>query len=144
MTTTAETNGRFRVRDEALKIEEKAAAAKESLLKTKGVVEVAVNKLVGSILVLFDKTKVKAEQLFTKLGECLGINIARVKKGLSCFNRTITGRKARRIVKFSMIGAGVTTLTLLAYSEDKHAIAGMVWVSLMVAHLYQNKRTLFK
>lgn len=141
--TTAEAQGRIRFRDELLKVEEKAATAKESLLKTKGVVEVAINQRVGSLLVLFDKSKVMADHLLLRLAECLGIDPARIKAGLTRVSRTVTSRRARRIVKLGMLGAGITTLTLLAYSEKGHAIAGGIWVSLMGAHLYQNRRTLF-
>lgn len=144
MNTTKAHNARFRFRCESLKLEERANAVKDALTKTKGVVEVAVNKRVGSLLVVFDQAKVQAEDLFCKIARCLGLEPEQVKSKLSSFNRAITGKKGRRIVKRGMMAAGITALSLLTVSHDKHAIAGAVWLSLIATHLYQNKRTLFQ
>jgi len=136
-------HARFRFRCESLKMAEKANAVRDSLSKTKGVVKVAVNKRVGSLLVCYDQTKAKVEQLFQNVASSLGIDVNEVKRKLSSVNRAIVGRTSRRIVKRGMLGAGIATLALLAYSEKKHAISGSIWVGLMAVHLYQNKRTLF-
>lgn len=143
MTATTMEHARFRFRCESLKIEERADAVKEALAKTKGVVEVAVNKRVGSILVLFDQAKVGADKLFCSIATSLGLKPEEVKSKISSFNRAITGRTARKVVKRGLLGAGITTIALLAYSEKAHVVAGSVWLTLMAAHLYQNKRTLF-
>ena len=143
MSTTTEHHARFRFRCEPLKLEERANAVKDALSKTKGVAEVAVNKRVGSLLVLFDLGKVQAEQLFTTIARCLGLEPEQVKDKLTSFNRTITGKKGRQVVKRGMMAVGITTLTLLTVSEDKHAMAGVVWLSLIATHIYQNRRTLF-
>lgn len=143
MKTTTEHHARFRFRCESLKLEERANAVKDALSKTKGVAEIAVNKRVGSLLVLFDRGKVQAEQLFSTIARCLGLEPEQVKNKLTSFNRTITGKKGRRVVKRGMMVAGITALSLLTVSEDKHAMAGVVWISLIAAHIYQNRRTLF-
>ncbi|MCT4535923.1 HMA2 domain-containing protein [Halodesulfovibrio sp.] len=143
MSATTVEHARFRFRCESLKIEEHANAIKESLAKTKGVVEVAVNKRVGSILVLFDQAAVSADKLFCKIAEGLGLEPEQIKSKLSSFNRAVIGRSGRRVVKRGLLCAGATTLALLAFSEKGHAVAGGVWLTLMAAHLYQNKRTLF-
>ena len=143
MSTATATQERFRFRCKSLRIDDKAAEVKESLLKTKGVIELAINKRVGSVLVIFDKAKTSAETLFVKIAESLGVDVQKVKDGLSRFSRTVSGRKGRRIVKRGMMGAGVAAIGLLAYSEKGHAISGGVWLTLLAAHLYQNKRTLF-
>ncbi|MFA9395725.1 MAG: HMA2 domain-containing protein [Halodesulfovibrio sp.] len=143
MSTTTKHHARFRFRCESLKLEERANAVKDALSKTKGVAEVAVNKRVGSLLVLFDQGKVQAEQLFSTIARCVGLNPEQVRNKLTSFNRTITGRKGRRVVKRGMMAVGITALALLTVSEDKHAIAGVVWLSLIATHIYQNKRTLF-
>lgn len=141
MNTTAH-HARFRFRCESLKLEERANAVKDALTKTKGVAEIAVNKRVGSLLVLFDQAKVQAEQLFSTIARCLGMEPEQVKNKLSSFNLAVTGKKGRRAVKRGMMAAGVTTLMLLTVSEDKHAMAGVVWLSLIATHIYQNRRTL--
>ena len=143
MSTTTEHHARFRFRCESLKLEERANAVKDALSKTKGVAEIAVNKRVGSLLVLFDRGKVQAEQLFSTIARCLGLEPEQVKSKLTSFHHTITGKKGRRVVKRGMLAAGITALSLLTVSDDKHAIAGVVWLSLIAAHIYQNKRTLF-
>lgn len=141
MSTTIH-NARFRFRCESLKLEERANAVKDALTKTKGVAEITINKRIGSLLVLFDQAKVQAEQLFSTIARCLGMEPGQVKNKLSSFNLKITSKKGRRVVKRGMMAAGITTLMLLTVSEDKHAIAGVVWLSLIAAHLYQNRRTL--
>ena len=135
-------HARFRFRSESLKIEETANTVKNSLLKTKGVATVAINKRVGSLLVYFDQTKVKAEKLFGTIASKLGIDVAEVKNKLSSFHRSISGRQGRKVVKRGLMGAGAASLGLLAFSEKGHAIACGVWLSLLAIHLYQNKRTL--
>jgi len=142
MNTTAAQHARFRFRCESLKFEEHAHAVKNALAKTKGVAEVAVNKRVGSVLVLFDRAKIQAEQLFSTIITSLGLAPEEVKEKLHELNRTISGRKGRRFIKRGLMGAGLLTLGLLTVSEKGHAIAGGVWLTLLAAHLYQNKRTL--
>lgn len=143
MSTTAVHHARFRFRCESLKLDERADAVKSALTKTKGVAEVAINKRVGSVLVLFDRAKVQAEQLFSTIVASLGLDPEEVKEKLRELNRAVSGRKGRRIIKRGLMGAGLVTLGMLTISEKGHAIAGGVWLTLLAAHLYQNKRTLF-
>lgn len=140
MSTLIETQERFRFRCKSLCIEEKVAAVRASLANTKGVVEVTVNKRVGSLLVLFDKAKVNAETLFLKVAEDLGIDRQKFRDE---FSRKFSRRAGRRGVKQGMLGAGLLSLALLAYSGKAHALVGGVGITLLAAHLYQNKRTLF-
>ena len=139
----ATAQGRIRYRSDSLKIKEKAESVKDTLEQTAGVIKVSVSKRVGSVLIFFDKAKIKAEQLLKKVAECLHINTEKITVCLRQLNSKITGRTGRRVVKRGMLGAGVVTLGLLMYSDDWHAVGGVVWASLMAVHLYQNKRTLF-
>ncbi|SIN99023.1 HMA2 domain-containing protein [Halodesulfovibrio marinisediminis] len=141
--STTTYHSRFRFRCESLKFDEKAKAVKEALTKTKGVVEVAVNKRVGSLLVIFDHAKIRAEQLFSTIASSLGMDPEQVKDKLRSVSQAINSKRGRRYVKRGLLGAGVITLSLLTISEDAHAFSGVIWLSLMATHIYQNRRTLF-
>lgn len=135
-------HSRFRFRCESFKLDEKAQAVKEKLQKTKGVAKVAVNKRVGSLLVIFDHAKVCAERIFETIASSLGIDPNIVKSKLRSVSQAINSKKGRRYVKRGLLGAGTITLSLLTISEDAHAVSGVIWLTLMATHIYQNRRTL--
>jgi copper chaperone CopZ len=136
--------GRIRFRNEALKVAEFAYAVRDSLLEVKGVAQVQINRRIGSILVLFDRTKVTAEGILTRIAESLGIDVEKVKNGASDVKKALTSREGRRYVKRGMLVSLATALGVLVVSERAHVAAGVVFVHLLALHLYQNKRTLLK
>jgi len=138
------TAGRIRFRHGALKVGEKATALRDSLLDAKGVLDVQINKRVGSALVLYDKAKLKLENVLNVIAEALGIDMEKVRAGVSRLSQKVNSRKGRRYVKRGMMGAGVTSLALLTFSETGHAVAGSVMLACAAVHLYQNRRTLMK
>lgn len=140
----AAAQGRIRFRNEALKVAEFGYTIRDSLLELKGVMQVQVNKRIGSILILFDKTKVSADKILNRIAESLGVDMAKVKKSVGDMQKALTGKKGRTYVKRGMMAALGTALGVLLISEKWHAIAGAAFVSMLALHLYQNKRTLLK
>ncbi|CCH50186.1 HMA2 domain-containing protein [Pseudodesulfovibrio piezophilus] len=136
--------GRIRFRNEALKVADFGYKVRDSLLEVKGVIQVQVNKRVGSILILFDKTKITAENILTKIAEGLGIDMNKVKANMASAQKTLNGRKARRYVKRGLAASLIAAIGIVYYSERWHVVAGSAFLSLLGMHIYQNRRTLAK
>lgn len=141
---TAAAQGRIRFRNEALKAAEFAYTVRDALLEVKGVLQVQVNKRIGSMLVLYDKTKISAENILNKIADALGVDMEKVNKGVQNMRKALTGPKGRRYVKRGMFASLAAALGIVCFSEKWHVAAGIVFVHLLAAHLYQNKRTLMK
>jgi copper chaperone CopZ len=142
MNAAATTEGRIRFRNEALKVAEFGYAIRDSLLEAKGVMQVQVNKRVGSILILFDKTKISAEKILNKIAEAIGVDMTKVKAGVNNMNKALTGRKGRRYVKRGLMATITTAIGVVYFSEKLHVVAGIGFLTLLAMHVYQNKRTL--
>lgn len=136
--------GRIRFRNEALKVAEFGYAVRDALLEIKGVVQVQVNKRIGSILILFDKAKVSADSILTKLAEALGVDMSKVKENAAKVKKSFIGIKGRRYVKRGLLASIAAALGIVYFSEKWHVAAGVVFVHLLALHLYQNKKTLMK
>ncbi len=134
------TPGRIRLRNKALKAEELAYTLRDQLLEVRGVVQVQINKRIGSILILFDKAKTNAEKILCDLAGVLGIDREKIKKTIN----TITGKKARQYVKQGMLVTLGIGLGAALFSEKWHIAFGLVFTKLVALHLYQNRRTLMK
>jgi hypothetical protein len=136
--------GRIRFRDEALMVAEVAYAIRDSLLEVKGVVQVEVNKRIGSILVLYDRSKTSGENILKRIAESLGVDVERVKDRARSAQKALTSAKGRRYVKRGMMASMAGALGVVAFSEKWHVAAGAVFVPLLALHMYQNKKTLMK
>lgn len=140
----AATQGRIRFRNESLKVAEFGYTLRDALLEVKGVVQVQVNKRIGSILILFDKTKISADKILNTIAGALGVDMSKVKNGISNANKALTGRKGRRYVKRGLMASIATALGIVYFSEKWHVVAGITFVHLLALHLYQNKKSLMK
>jgi len=136
------TNGRVRVRHGALKGSSTAGEIRGKLLEMKGVLDVQINRRVGSLLVMYDKAKISLERILNKVAEVLHVDLAALKSRMSQANKALTGVKGRRYVKRGMLGALGTAMVALVWTERYHVVAGGVFLGLLGLHLYQNKRTL--
>ena len=140
----AAAQGRIRFRNEALKVAEFAYTIRDSLLEVKGVVQVQVNKRIGSILILFDKSKVSADKILNQIAETLGVDMTKVKTGVKDMQKALTSRKGRKYVKRGLMATIAAALGIVYFSEKWHVVAGVTFIHLLALHLYQNKRTLMK
>ncbi|SOB60120.1 conserved protein of unknown function [Pseudodesulfovibrio profundus] len=142
--SAAAAHGRIRFRNEALKVAEFGYGVRDALLEVKGVVQVQVNKRIGSILILFDKTKVSGEKILSKIADSLGVDMKKVKANISSMQKSLTGKKGRTYVKRGLMASIAAALGIVYFSEKWHVAAGVVFVHFLALHLYQNKRTLLK
>ncbi|WP_029896090.1 HMA2 domain-containing protein [Desulfohalovibrio reitneri] len=141
---TAATTGRVRFRNEALKVAEVAYSIRDSLLEAKGVLQVEVNKRIGSLLVLYDRGKTSAEQVMGKIATTLGIDVEKVKNRARNAGKALKSAKGRRYVKRGMMASLGGALAALTVSENWHVVGGSVFLGFLTLHLYQNQRTLAK
>lgn len=138
------TQGRLRLRSGALKVEDVAREARERLLDLKGVLEVQVNRRVGSLLVFYDKARIGAEALLARVAELLHVDLERLKAGVARADKALRTPEARRAVKRGMAGALVLAVGALAVSGKAHAGAGALFLALAGVHVFQNRRTLLR
>lgn len=144
MTEKQCTMGRFRFRHHALKVGDVTLDLRDKLLEIKGVLDVEVNKRVGSLLVLFDKTKTSLKNILEKIAATLGLPIEKIYSGANSAQKALTSKKARSLTKKGLMVSGVATLGALAFSEKTHVIAGLTCLGIVSLHVFQNRKTLFK
>jgi len=137
-------SARVRFRCKSLRIDEKILAVKKLLLETQGVLEVAFNKRIGSVLVIFDKTATSAEQIVQKITKSLNIDLEKIQESLKNTHKSFFSKRARTLVKRTMMTAGAASIFALFYSGGKHIFYGRIWLTAMMLHAYQNKRTILK
>ena len=142
--TAGTASGRIRFRNEALKVAEFGMTVRDALLEAKGVLEVQVNRRIGSLLVIFDKSRINAEKILTRIADALGVDLDKMKKQAQQLQRTISGRDARKYVKRGLLASLGLALGVVFLSEEWHVAAGTAFVGLLAAHLYQNRRTLMR
>ena len=135
-------DGRIRFRHRALKDEGRATVMHDRLHELKGVHEVSINRRIGSLLVIFENTEVSADVVLKAVGKVLRINSVRFKDELQKLDRTMSSQAGRRYVKRGMLTALGTAFFLLLLADDYHPLGGAAFVTLLAAHLYQNRRTL--
>ncbi|MCG8564363.1 MAG: hypothetical protein MI747_04690 [Desulfobacterales bacterium] len=133
--------GRFRLRNPLLKTGEIGDTLVEQLRATQGVLEVKLNRCVGSILVIYDRVKTRAASILDRVSQETGINCGKwVKKG----SRILGTKTARRNVKLGMALGIAGTLGGLAVSGKMHTIAGGAFIGFLALHAYQHRRTLLR
>lgn len=135
-------DGRIRFRHRALKNEDRAVVVQESLHELKGVREVAINRRIGSLLVLFENAETSAEEVLKAIGKVLRINREWFKQEVKKLDRVLSSPKTRRYIKRGMLAALGTALLLALLADDYHPLGGAAFVTLLTMHLIQNRRTL--
>ena len=133
--------GRFRLRNPMLKDQVFGKKMRENLKSAHGVLEVKLNQLVGSILVIYDTAKTRGKDILKRVSEEIGVDCRKwLKKG----SRILADRRAKRLVKLGMIAGIGGTVGALAVSKKMHVVAGSLLLGTMVIHGIQNRRTLLK
>lgn len=138
------TTGRLRLRDTLFRGFDEQAPLREKLLALKGVLEVRINRRVGSLLVIFDKTRLHVDELLKTISHALAVDAQKLTKTASSLQKTLCSPTGRRFVKRGMmltLGAGIF---FLPFSEDAHAVAGTAFVALLAGHLYGYRKTLLR
>jgi cation transport ATPase len=131
-------DGRMRIVAPGLKNQKKADAIEEKLQQATGVMSAKVNRLTGSLLILYDKSRIESRTLRQAVKGQLKVLKASGAKPL-------TGKGARKNVKRVMLITITSAMAMaLADYEKWHYRIGAVFLSSLSLHLYQNRRTLLK
>ena len=132
-------DGRLRFVHPALRSESIAGALEARLRGLKSVTFSEVNQTTGSLLVKYNSSNTQQKSIVKIIKEQVKKTRNRHK------NKYLTGRGARRAVKFIMAGTITGSMIILsAGSERWHYRIGSAFLSALVLHLYQNRKTFLK
>lgn len=131
--------GRMRFVHPALQKDKVAGALEDYLLNFGSVNSAKVNRITGSLIVLYEGNE--------KNQWAISLAIKRQLKKLNGRknNSLLGGRGARKAVKFVMAGSITGSMAILfAGSERWHYRIGTMFLTFLGLHLYQNRRTFWK
>lgn len=132
--------GRMRIRDECLKMPTIANAVEKTLMRIRGITEVAVNRRAGSILVLYDRSVLKIQQILNILADYLDINTFYRKTEQVVMNPVIR----RRIAKIGMpLSLAISISAALLDLKALHVAFGVIFLGFLGLHLYLYKNIIF-
>ncbi|MCG8617102.1 MAG: hypothetical protein MI802_12855 [Desulfobacterales bacterium] len=134
---------RFRLRNPMLKNADVAEEFSERLDVLSGVSRVEVNPRVGSLLVVFDAEEATADEILSQISAKTGVNCSTWLTRRKC-GRASGKQAMRRNVKLGLAASLGGTVLALAVSDKTHALGGMVFLSFLVAHSFQNRRSLMR
>ncbi|WP_353115091.1 HMA2 domain-containing protein [Nitratidesulfovibrio sp.] len=135
-------DGRVRIRCDALRNPEAAAAIEGTLRETPGVLSATANPRTGGLLVEYDPDAVTQEQLLeaAKMLEAFAAQEPAAPKK-SCCCRRLTKAEAMRISKRGMAGSlAALVLFGLAGRERAHIVAGGLFLAFNAYHLYAYRK----
>jgi hypothetical protein len=130
-------DGRLRIRDEKLESIATASHIEKRLSQFKGIVHVAINRRTRSLLICYDKTILKFEQVLHVLADYLDIAKAESKRRISCV-------ADRKIVKLGMLASlAVSMFGAVLDIAVLHITAGIVFLGFLGLHIFRYKNMLF-
>lgn len=130
-------DGRIRIKDEKLKSIAVISHIEKKLLQFKGILDVSINRRTRSLLILYDKTILRFEQILHALADYLDITKARCKK----YAASITDRKIANFVMLASLA--VSMFAAAADIAALHITAGVVFLGFLGMHIFRNKNILF-
>lgn len=139
-------DGRLRIRDEKLESIATASHIEKRLSQFKGIVHVAINRRTRSLLIFYDKTILKFEQVLHVLADYLDIAKAENKRRISCIaDRKIVNPVRNVRVKAISNGVKLGMLASLAMSmfgavldiAVLHITAGIVFLGFLGLHIFR-------
>lgn len=141
---TNQSTRRLRFRNQAIKMGATAYTLRDNLLDLPGIIKVTISKRTGSLLVLFDQTKVCTKTIFNKIMVTLGLSPHIGAKTIQEAHKKVTGKICRSTINKGLLLTGAVSLTALAFSKKAHVVAGTAFVALVGLHLAQHKQSLIK
>lgn len=124
-------DGRLRIIDEKLESIATASHIEKRLSQFKGIVHVAINRRTRSLLIFYDKTILKFEQVLHVLADYLDIAEAENKRCISCIaDRKIVNLGMLVSLALSMFGAVLDIAVL-------HITAGIVFLGFLGLHIFR-------
>lgn len=135
-------DGRVRIRCDALRNPDAAAAIEGTLRETPGVLSATANPRTGGLLVEYDPDAVTQEQLLeaAKMLDAFAAQEQAVPKKACCCRR-LTKAEAMRISKRGMLGS-LAALVVFAAADRKqpHMLAGGLFLAFNAYHLYAYRK----
>lgn len=135
MTQRSTLDGRVRIRDKRLKDREFSEKVYSLLIGEQGIREVSVNHTAKSMLIIYDRNLISREQILKILEEKLSIVQSQNTLSLARVNKSIAVPGMLLSISISLIGLSIK-------SKGLHSVAGFIFVSLLLIHLYFHRKQL--
>jgi hypothetical protein len=130
-------DGRIRIRDEKLESIAVVSHIEKRLSQLKGIVYVSINRRTRSLLIFYDKTILRLEQVLHVLADYLDIAKAENKRRISCI-------ADRKIVNLGMlVSLALSMLGAVADIAALHITAGIIFLGFLGLHIFRYKNMLF-
>jgi len=130
-------DGRIRIRDEKLKSISVVSHIQRTLSQFKGITDVSINRRSRSLLILYDKTILKLEQLLHVLADYLDAAKTECRKYVvSLTDRKIVNLAMLASLAVSMFGAAIDIAAV-------HIAGGIVFLGFLGLHFFRYKNILF-
>lgn len=130
-------DGRVRIKDKKLKASDIVSKIKNKLLQNEGIKDIYTNHRTGSLLILYDRTILRLEQILYVLADYIEITKTQYSKGINLFaNRKIINHGMLLSFALSMFGA-------IADVSGLHIIAGGIFLGFLALHLLRYKNVIF-
>ena len=151
MVVTSHIEGRVRIRDEGLKEEALLTKVREALLDNPGIANVEANPRVGSLLVLYSSPLTGVERIQQIISGFLGEGEPVAPAGLAGIARIFEKvpraipERARKIAgNVGMLASLVLSVIAAVLDLKKlHILAGVIFLAIFGAHLYERRQFLF-
>ena len=137
-------DGRVRIKDEAFRLPSLASMVRSILISTEGVKEVAVNQRVGSLLIIYDSSKINIRALIHSLRGYITMSEDIETKKMAKVSRVFKQINVRRIANTGMLASLVMTLFAAAIDFTKvHVAAGLLFLGFWSIHLFRYREMIF-
>jgi len=134
---TSFVDGRIRIRDEKLKGIAVVSHIQKKLSQLKGIMDFSINHRTGSLLILYDKTILRLEQILHLLGDYL--DIAKIE-----FRKFINFVADKKIINLGMFTSlAVSMLSAALDIAALHITAGVVFLGFLSLHIFRYKNMFF-
>lgn len=132
-------NGRIRFVEPGLKNKNQADVVENRLKEVEGITSVRITPAIGSLLISFDSSVAGVRSMIREVEKNLKQSGARPAQG------TVTSPRARRYVKYGLMGSLTGSLGFLVLDSEKwHYRMGTAFLSMLSLHLVQNRKRLLK
>ncbi|BCS53185.1 hypothetical protein [Geobacter sp. SVR] len=137
--------GRFRARDEAFKVAALVGAVRDALLAVPGMVEVADNRRVGSLLIVYDVSATNSAAVLDVLGRFLpqdsrgAAKVCRFSRPAVGF--TLPGK--RRMINAGLLASFVASAAGAGlHLKALHVATGIIFSAFAGIHMFDKRQTL--
>lgn len=148
MVITSSIDGRVRFRDPRLCMRDIAQAVQDAVAALPGVVSVAINERVGSLLVMYSKAKAGLESIIDRVSDLLGPlaqEVAASAKRLATATAGVVKNIRRPLLNLGMLFSLMASLIgAIIDAEILHVAAGALFLAVVGIHVYERRRNLVR